>query len=84
MPNSTTKKRGTVDPGLDASERATDEGMKKLCGGIGRLHWRMLSRAGRARHGVLHLKHGEVHTPVFMPVGTQGTDRDSDAHWELC
>ena len=27
---------------------------------------------GRARAGVLHTAHGEVQTPVFMPVGTQG------------
>lgn len=26
-----------------------------------------------ARLGVLHLPHGDVETPVFMPVGTQGT-----------
>lgn len=28
---------------------------------------------GRARAGVLHTPHGEVETPVFMPVGTQAT-----------
>lgn len=27
----------------------------------------------RARLGVLHTPHGDVHTPVFMPVGTQAT-----------
>ncbi len=26
-----------------------------------------------ARTGILHLPHGDVHTPVFMPVGTKGT-----------
>ncbi|MDR2964717.1 MAG: tRNA guanosine(34) transglycosylase Tgt [Treponema sp.] len=26
-----------------------------------------------ARNGILHLPHGDVPTPVFMPVGTQGT-----------
>ena len=26
-----------------------------------------------ARTGVMHLPHGDVHTPVFMPVGTKGT-----------
>ncbi|MBP1582972.1 MAG: tRNA-guanine transglycosylase, partial [Victivallales bacterium] len=26
-----------------------------------------------ARRGVLHTAHGDVQTPVFMPVGTQGT-----------
>jgi queuine tRNA-ribosyltransferase len=30
-------------------------------------------RDGRARRGVLATAHGEVQTPVFMPVGTQGT-----------
>ena len=28
---------------------------------------------GEARAGVLHTDHGVVHTPIFMPVGTQGT-----------
>ena len=28
---------------------------------------------GAARAGVLHTAHGEVRTPVFMPVGTKGT-----------
>lgn len=28
---------------------------------------------GRARACTLHLKHGPVRTPVFMPVGTKGT-----------
>lgn len=27
----------------------------------------------RARRGVLHTHHGDVQTPIFMPVGTQGT-----------
>ena len=26
-----------------------------------------------ARTGVVHLAHGDVQTPVFMPVGTKGT-----------
>ena len=26
-----------------------------------------------ARRGVLHTPHGDIQTPVFMPVGTQGT-----------
>lgn len=29
--------------------------------------------SSRARRGILHLRRGTVHTPVFMPVGTQGT-----------
>ena len=27
----------------------------------------------RARAGILHTPHGDIETPVFMPVGTQGT-----------
>ena len=37
------------------------------------LHWRLMSRDGAARAGVLLTAHGEVETPVFMPVGTAGT-----------
>ncbi len=31
------------------------------------------SSDGKARTGVLHLSHGDVQTPVFMPVGTNAT-----------
>jgi queuine tRNA-ribosyltransferase len=31
------------------------------------------ARDGAARTGTLHLPHGQVETPVFMPVGTQAT-----------
>ncbi|MER3459156.1 MAG: tRNA guanosine(34) transglycosylase Tgt [Chloroflexota bacterium] len=33
----------------------------------------LLARRGRARAGILHTPHGDVPTPVFMPVGTQAT-----------
>jgi queuine tRNA-ribosyltransferase len=33
----------------------------------------VLGREGAARRGRLHLDHGTVETPVFMPVGTYGT-----------
>ncbi|KAG9407148.1 Queuine tRNA-ribosyltransferase catalytic subunit 1 [Aphanomyces cochlioides] len=33
----------------------------------------VLHTSGRARACDLHLPHGTVHTPIFMPVGTQGT-----------
>ena len=33
----------------------------------------VISRDAAARTGVLQLPHGPVHTPVFMPVGTNGT-----------
>ena len=31
------------------------------------------SADGKARTGTLHLPHGDVRTPVFMPVGTNAT-----------
>lgn len=33
----------------------------------------LLAQAGAARRGRIRLAHGEVDTPAFMPVGTQGT-----------
>jgi queuine tRNA-ribosyltransferase len=35
--------------------------------------FRILARDGRARSAILHTPHGDVATPVFMPVGTQAT-----------
>ncbi|MCW8085145.1 tRNA guanosine(34) transglycosylase Tgt [Sabulicella glaciei] len=37
------------------------------------LRWEGTGSDGRARAGILHTAHGEVPTPVFMPVGTAGT-----------
>ncbi len=37
------------------------------------LTWRETTRDGGARAGTLFTAHGEVPTPVFMPVGTAGT-----------
>jgi queuine tRNA-ribosyltransferase len=37
------------------------------------LHWIPTARDGAARAGTLMTAHGEVPTPVFMPVGTAGT-----------
>ena len=37
------------------------------------LRWTRTATDGAARAGVLHTAHGEVDTPVFMPVGTAGT-----------
>ena len=36
-------------------------------------HFELEARDGAARAGTLHLAHGAVRTPAFMPVGTQGT-----------
>ena len=30
-------------------------------------------KQSKARRGVLHTPHGDIQTPVFMPVGTQAT-----------
>lgn len=35
--------------------------------------FRVTARRGKARTGVLTTPHGEIQTPAFMPVGTQGT-----------
>jgi queuine tRNA-ribosyltransferase len=37
------------------------------------LRWTQTTTDGGARAGTLHTAHGEVPTPVFMPVGTAGT-----------
>jgi queuine tRNA-ribosyltransferase len=37
------------------------------------LRWSFSAADGSARAGTLHTAHGEVATPVFMPVGTAGT-----------
>lgn len=39
-------------------------------------------KGSSARAGVLHTPHGDVHTPIFMPVGTVGTVKAVHA-WEL-
>ncbi len=37
------------------------------------LSFKVLATSGHARRGELHLNHGVVQTPIFMPVGTVGT-----------
>ena len=37
------------------------------------LRFALAATVGRARASVVHLPHGDVRTPVFMPVGTKGT-----------
>jgi len=39
----------------------------------GAARFELLAEEGAARRGRLHLPHGTVETPVFMPVGTYGT-----------
>lgn len=36
-------------------------------------------KATRARNGVMHTDHGDIETPVFMPVGTQATVKGLDS-----
>src|SRR3989344_7564144 len=36
-------------------------------------HFKVIAKDGASRAGVLKTTHGEIETPVFMPVGTQGT-----------
>jgi len=35
--------------------------------------YRLLSKDGKARRGIISTPHGEIQTPVFMPVGTAAT-----------
>ncbi len=35
--------------------------------------WEPIAQDGEARAGILHTPHGDVPTPTFMPVGTQGS-----------
>jgi queuine tRNA-ribosyltransferase len=37
------------------------------------LNFKLLSKDGKARAGVITTDHGEIETPIFMPVGTQGS-----------
>lgn len=37
------------------------------------MKFELLAQAGAARAGRVHLVHGVVETPIFMPVGTYGT-----------
>ncbi len=37
------------------------------------LAFKLLNKSGHARRGIISTKHGEINTPAFMPVGTQGT-----------
>ena len=40
--------------------------------------WSVTATDGQARAGVLRTAHGEVRTPVFMPVGTKATVKSLD------
>ena len=44
------------------------------------MKYELLSTSGQARRGRLHLAHGVIETPVFMPVGTYGTVKAMSPH----
>ena len=37
------------------------------------MKYKLLKKDGYARRGFLELQHGNIQTPVFMPVGTNAT-----------
>ncbi len=39
----------------------------------GPISYTLLKKSGKARRGIVHTQHGDIQTPVFMPVGTNGT-----------
>lgn len=38
----------------------------------GPISYSLIKKSGKARRGVVHTQHGDIQTPVFMPVGTNG------------
>jgi Queuine/archaeosine tRNA-ribosyltransferase len=40
---------------------------------IDRLTFDLHATCGDARAGVIHTDHGDIETPIFMPVGTAGS-----------
>jgi queuine tRNA-ribosyltransferase len=45
------------------------------------IEWKVTAREGEARTGVLRTRRSEIETPVFMPVGTQGTVKGVRYEW---
>ncbi len=45
------------------------------------IDWEITSRDGEARTGILRTRRSEIETPVFMPVGTQGTVKGVRFEW---
>ena len=45
------------------------------------IDWRILARDGNARAGMLRTRRSVIETPVFMPVGTQGTVKGVRFEW---
>ena len=45
------------------------------------IEWQVTSQDGEARTGILRTRRSEIETPVFMPVGTQGTVKGVRFEW---
>jgi queuine tRNA-ribosyltransferase len=45
------------------------------------IDWTVIAEEGNARAGVLRTRRSEIETPVFMPVGTQGTVKGIRFEW---
>jgi queuine tRNA-ribosyltransferase len=45
------------------------------------INWKILAREGEARAGIIKTRRSEIETPVFMPVGTQGTVKGVRFEW---
>lgn len=43
--------------------------------------WKVTAQEGNARTGILRTRRSEIETPVFMPVGTQGTVKGVRYEW---
>ena len=49
--------------------------------GMGPIEWKVTARDGNARTGILKTRRSDIETPVFMPVGTQGTVKGVRFEW---
>ena len=45
------------------------------------IEWNVIATDGRARAGMLRTRRGNIETPVFMPVGTQGAIKGVRFEW---
>ena len=45
------------------------------------IEWKVTAQDGEARTGILRTRRSEIETPVFMPVGTQGTVKGVRFEW---
>ncbi len=45
------------------------------------IDWKIIAQDGEARAGIIKTRRSEIETPVFMPVGTQGTVKGVRFEW---